>query len=152
VIPPEADAEFVANMEEVLKKFEKAYDQECPVVYMDETPVRLVGETRKPIPAIKEYPERIDYEHERKGTESIFMFAEPMSGLREVTSRPQLTRIDCAHEDDHLLDTRYDKTSQVILVCNNLNTHKKWVVYETFPANKGVSMREVSMLPTPPTR
>ena len=152
MIPPEADAECVANMQEVLTKFENAYDYECPVVYIYETPVRLVGEMRKPIPATKEYPERIEYEYERKGTASIFVCAEPMSGFREVTSRPQLTRIDWGHENYHLLDTRYDKTSQAITVCDNLNTHTKWAVYETFPANTGYEYaRSISVSCAPNT-
>jgi hypothetical protein len=41
VIPPEADGEFVAHMEEVLETYEKAYDPDCPVVCMDEQPVQL---------------------------------------------------------------------------------------------------------------
>ena len=72
VIPPDADGEFVAHMEEVLETYEKAYDPACPVVCMDEQPVQLIGETRVPIPATKEHPERVDYEYERKGTASIF--------------------------------------------------------------------------------
>ena len=89
VIPPDADGEFVANMEEVLETYEKAYDPDCPVVCMDEQPVQLIGETRVPIPATKEHPERVDYEYERKGTASIFMFAEPLSGFRQATARPR---------------------------------------------------------------
>ena len=89
VIPPDADGEFVANMEEVLETYEKAYDPDCPVVCMDEQPVQLIGETRVPVPATKEHPERVDYEYERKGTASIFMFAEPLSGFRQATARPR---------------------------------------------------------------
>jgi hypothetical protein len=62
VIPPDVNGEFVAHMEEVLETYEKAYDPECPVVCMDEQPVQLIGETRVPIPATKEHPERVDYE------------------------------------------------------------------------------------------
>jgi integrase len=50
VIPPDADGEFVARMEELLETYERAYDPERPVVCMDEQPVQLVGETRVPIP------------------------------------------------------------------------------------------------------
>ncbi len=45
VIPPEADAEFVASMEEVLDTYEKPYNPACPVLCMDEQPVQLVKET-----------------------------------------------------------------------------------------------------------
>jgi hypothetical protein len=106
VIPPEADAEFVAGMEDVLETYAKAYDPGCPVVCMDEQPVQLVGETRVPIPATKDHPERIDYEYERQGTASIFVFAEPLSGFRQATARPRRTKVDGAHEVADLLDTR----------------------------------------------
>jgi hypothetical protein len=133
VIPPEADGEFVAGMEEVLETYEKAYDPEQPVVCMDEQPVQLIGETRVPIPATKEHPERVDYEYERKGTASIFMFAEPLSGFRQATARPRRTKADWAIEVAHLLDTRYAKTPRITLVCDNLNTHTRGAFYEAFP-------------------
>ena len=50
VIPPKADGEFVACMEEVLETYEKPYDAACPVLCMDEQPVQLIEETRTPIP------------------------------------------------------------------------------------------------------
>ena len=75
VIPPDADGEFVAHMEEVLDTYETAYDPDCPVVCMDEQPVQLIGETRVPNAATKEHPERVDYEYERKGTASILIEA-----------------------------------------------------------------------------
>src|SRR4051794_13236298 len=85
VIPPDADGEFVANMEEVLETYEKAYDPANPVVCMDEQPVQLIGETRVPIPPTKEHPERVDYEYERKGTASIF----PAASSRGKSFNPQ---------------------------------------------------------------
>ncbi len=35
VIPPDADAEFVANMEEVLEVYERPYDPDHPVLCME---------------------------------------------------------------------------------------------------------------------
>src|SRR4029077_20237298 len=77
VIPPEQDAEFVACMEEVLETYEQAYDPQRPVLCMDEQPYQLFKETRVPIEPTKEHGKRVDYEYERNGTASIFMFAEP---------------------------------------------------------------------------
>jgi hypothetical protein len=67
VIPPEADGEFVANMEAVLETYAKPYDPTCPVLCMDEQPVPLVKETRTPIEATAKHPRRVDYEYERAG-------------------------------------------------------------------------------------
>jgi len=77
VIPPKCDAEFVANMEDVLRIYEKPYDPAVPVLCMDEQPVQLIKETKVPIPATKSKPVRIDYEYERAGVANVFMFAEP---------------------------------------------------------------------------
>jgi hypothetical protein len=150
VIPPEADGEFVAHREEVLETYEKAYDPQCPVLCMDEQPVQLIGETRVPIQATKHHPERVDYEYERKGTASIFLFAEPLSGFRQATARPRRTKVDWALEVAHLLDTRYAKCAKVTLVCDNLNTHTKGAFYETFPPEQAREyVRRIEWVNTP---
>ena len=132
VIPPESDAEFVAQMEEVLAVYERAYDRAHPVLCMDEQPIQLIGETRVPMEATKNHPQRVDYEYERLGTASIFMFAEPLSGFRQARARERRTKVDWAQEVADLLDTRYAESDRVTLVCDNLNTHTKGAFYEAF--------------------
>lgn len=136
VIPPEADAEFIACMEEVLDTYAEEYDANYPVLCMDEQPVQLHKEIRKPIPATKNHPRRVDYEYERCGTASLFMFTEPLSGWRHVEIRERRTKIDWALEMEALLTTRYKNVKKVILVCDNLNTHTKGAFYEAFPPAK----------------
>lgn len=67
-------------MEEVLETYAQPYDQRYLVVCMDEPPVQLLRETRVPVPAAKRHARRVDYEYERAGTASVFMFCEPLSG------------------------------------------------------------------------
>jgi len=136
VIPPEADCEFVACMEDILSIYATPYDESVPVVCMDEQPVQLLKETRQPIAATKRHPQRVDYEYERAGTASIFMFTEPLSGWRKVSARPQRTKIDWAFEIEELLRTKYANVEKVILVCDNLNTHTRGAFYKAFPADK----------------
>lgn len=107
VIPPKANAEFVANMENVLETYEKPYNSAHPVLCMDEQPVQLLKEKRLPIAATKRHAKRVDYEYERNGTASIFLFVEPLCGFRQATARCRRTKIDWALEVAHLLDTRY---------------------------------------------
>ncbi len=111
VIPPEADGEFVAHMEEVLETYEKPYDPAVPVICMDEQPVQLLKETRTPIPATAKHAKRVDYEYERAGTATIFMFTEPLAGWREVAVRQRKTKIDWATEMARLLEGRYAAVS-----------------------------------------
>jgi len=134
VIPPEADGEFVAAMEDVLDVYARPYDVSFPVLCMDEQPVQLLKETRLPIAATKDHPRRVDYEYERAGTASIFMCCEPLSGWRQVTARERRTKIDWAREIEELLRTRYASAGKVLLVCDNLNTHTKGAFYDAFDA------------------
>ena len=136
VMPPTADGEFVACMENVLETYALPYNPSIPVVCMDEQPVQLLKETRVPIPASKKHARRVDYEYERAGTASIFMFTEPLGGWRKVRVRRRRTKIDWAIEMEALLRTRYAAAEKVILVCDNLNTHTMGAFYEAFPADQ----------------
>lgn len=132
VIPPEKNGEFVAAMEDVLELYAEDYDPEYPVLCMDEQPIQLHKEKRQPIPANEHHPERVDYEYERAGTASLFMFSEPLTGWREVRVREQRTKVDWAREVGKILRERYGKAEKVRLVCDNLNTHTAGAFYEAF--------------------
>jgi len=150
VIPPEANAEFAANMENVLETYARAYDPAHPVICMDEQPVQLVRETRKAIPATKDRPKRIDYEYERNGTAAIFMFAEPLSCWRQATAREHRRKSDWAQEVASLLDGRHSDCDQITLVCDNLNTHTKGAFYEAFePEQARAYVRRIEFCYTP---
>jgi hypothetical protein len=150
VIPPEADAEFVAHMENVLEAYARPFDPARPVLCMDEQPVQLVKETRRPLPGTKEHARRVDYEYERNGTASIFMFCEPLAAWRQATARPQRTKSDWAQEVAALLDDRYANCERVTLVCDNLNTHTPGAFYETFPPEQARGyVRRIQFCHTP---
>lgn len=139
-----------AHMENVLEVYERTYDPARPVLCMDEQPVQLLKETRVPIAATTEHGERVDYEYERNDTASIFMFAEPLSGYRQATARPQRTKVDWAVEVAHLLDTRYADHDLVTRVMDNLNTHTMGVFYEAFePEQARAYLRRLEFCYTP---
>jgi hypothetical protein len=87
---------FVAHIEDILDLYHRPYDPEVPLIYMDEKPVQLLGDTREPLPIIPPYPARYDYEYIRNGTASIFLFTEPLEGWRKVNPRKQRTKVDWA--------------------------------------------------------
>ena len=150
VIPPEADAEFVAHMEDVLETYAQPYDPACPVLCMDEQPVQLLEETRTPIPATAQHGKRVDYEYERAGTANIFMFTEPLAGWREAAVRETRTKFDWATETARLLEGRYADCEKVTLVCDNLNTHTKGAFYEAFePERARRLVRRIEFRHTP---
>ena len=133
MIPPKYNAAFVPKMEDVLELYCLPYDPRIPVVNMDEQPVQLVKETRRPIPVQPGQPRRYDYEYERAGTANIFMFVEPLGAWRKPNVRERKTSVDWAREVKELLDVDYPQAQKVRLVCDNLNTHKIASLYEAFP-------------------
>jgi hypothetical protein len=150
VIPPKTDGEFVAHMEVVLDTYATPYDCRHPVLCMDEQPVQLLKETRVPIAATKAHPRRVDYEYERAGTASLFMFCEPLAGWRQVRVREQRTKIDWAVEMAELLRGRYATVEKVIVVCDNLNTHTIGAFYEALdPATARALVRRLEFRHTP---
>jgi len=150
VIPPEADSEFVAQMEEVLDVYAQPYDVGFPVICMDEQPIQLQKEITRPIEATANHPKRVDYEYERAGTASIFMFTEPLNGWRQATVRERRTKVDWAIEVAALLEGRYANCKQVRLVCDNLNTHTKGAFYQAFePERARQLVRRIQFCYTP---
>jgi hypothetical protein len=149
-IPPEANAEFVCALENVLDVYQRAYDPEVPVVCMDETSKQLVAETRRPLPPLPGEPERYDYEYERHGTANIFMFTEPLGGWRHVSVTERHTKVDWALQVRELLDVRYAKAKKVTLVSDNLNTHDYASLYEAFePAEAHRLRARLELIHTP---
>jgi len=131
-IPPDDDAAFVAAMEDVLDLYQQPYDPKRPQVCMDEQPVQLVKEVRKPITAKPGRPLRYDFEYERNGTANIFLFCEPLLGWRHVNVTERRTAIDWAHQMKELVDVHYPGVEAIRLVLDNLNTHKIASLYEAF--------------------
>ena len=150
MIPPKENGDFVACMEDVLDLYKRPYDQDCPIVCMDEQPVQLVKDTREPIEAKPGRPERHDYEYERCGTAACFMFTEVLAGWRKVNVKKQRTAIDWAREIKVLLDEDYPDAKKVILVCDNLNTQKLGSLYQAFaPEEAHRLMRRLEIHHTP---
>jgi len=136
-IPKAQNAEFVANMEDVLSVYERPYDHEYPVVCMDEKPYQLIGDRFEPIKMSKNnHSEKCDYEYDRKGSCSIFMFNEPLSGWRSCMALPQRTSEDWAERVKWLLDEQYPDVKKVVLVMDNLNTHTTASLYKIFEAKE----------------
>jgi len=149
-IPPEQNAAFVANMEDVLDVYQREYDENCPVICMDEKPYQLLDESRNPIPMKPGEVKRYDSEYVRNGTCSIFMFSEPLKGWRNVSVSPRRTKKDWAVQVAEILETHYPNAPKVCFVMDNLNTHNISSLYEAFPPEKARNLaRRIEIHYTP---
>jgi hypothetical protein len=133
VIPPAANAAFVAAMEDVLEVYTRPHDPARPLVCLDETSKQLVAETRTPIPMQPGQPARYDYEYQRNGTANLFMLFAPLEGWRHVKVTDRRTAIDYAHVLKEVSDIHFTKADKIVLVQDNLNTHSPASLYEAFP-------------------
>ena len=129
-------AEFVANMEDVLDLYEEPHDPQRPVVCFDETSTQLLAETRPPLPPRPGRPLRQDYEYRREGTRNLFLACEPLAGWRQVAVTERRTMQDFARRMRWLVDEAYPEAEVVRVVLDNLNTHRRASLYETFPAEE----------------
>jgi len=129
-------------MEDVLDVYARGYDPNIPVVCMDEKPYQLLDHARPPIPATPGHDLKQGSEYVRHGTCSIFVWVEPLAGWRRVNARTQRTRIDWAHEVDHLLTCDYPDAEKVVLVMDNLNTHTIGSLYEAFDPAKAFALAQ----------
>src|SRR4051812_25834484 len=115
-IPPEANAEFVWRMEELLALYQLPYDPDYPMVWMDESSKQLVAEVRTPGELKPGRVRRVDYEYERKGVCNLFLFFEPLRGFRHVWVTAQRRKVEWACCIKMLLEDYYPQAKKVRLV------------------------------------
>ncbi len=133
MIPPEANASFVAAMEDVLEVYMRPHDPARPLVCLDESSKQLIIETRKPVAAAPGRPARIDYEYTRNGVANLFMIFAPLEGFRHVEVTERRTAVDYARILEDVSDERFPNAEKIVLVQDNLNTHNPAALYEAFP-------------------
>lgn len=132
-IPVEENAEFVCAMEDVLEVYHQQHDPKRPLVCFDEGSKQQTKETRLPLPSQPGSVAKYDYEYERNGTSNLFVFFAPLEAWRHIKVTDRRTMIDWAHCMRDLVDIHFPEAEQIVLVMDNLNTHKLASLYEAFP-------------------
>ena len=132
-IPTPTDAEFVYHMEDVLQVYIRPYDPARPLICMDEINTQLLADTREPLPMEPGKPKREDYEYQREGVCNVFLACEPLAGRRYTMVAAQRTKQEWAQFIRRLSDESYPDADQIVLVMDNLNTHRLSSLYEVVP-------------------
>jgi transposase len=131
-IPPQANAEFVYHMEDILDVYRRPADPKRPLVCFDESPEQLVRETRQALPMEAGKPERYDHEYLREGVANMFMFFAPLQNWRSVKVTQRRTKIDWAYCMRDLVDIHFPQAEKIVIVQDQLNTHSPACLYEVF--------------------
>jgi hypothetical protein len=129
-------------MEDVLEVYHRPHDENRPLVCLDEASRQLIGEVAQPIPAEPGQPERIDYEYQRNGTANLFMLFQPLIGWRDVVVTQRRTAKDLAEVLRWLVEDVHAQAEKVVLLTDNLNTHKPACLYEAFPPEQARRIAE----------
>lgn len=133
---PELTDEFIERMEDVLDIYELPYNADIPVVCMDEKAVMLHGEYREPLPMEEGKARRIDSEYVRNGSANAFHAVEPKAGryLTQVTDTRCGARF--AEFVGHIAEA-YKSAKKIILVMDNLNTHREKSLIDFYGEEEG---------------
>lgn len=119
-------------MEDVLKVYARPYNPQYPVICMDEASRQLTSETRIPF-TDSHGVTHIDNEYVRHGQQSIFLATEPLGQWRTTQVTDHRTAVDWAHFMKEAVIDRYPDAKKIVLVMDNLNTHKTASFYEAYP-------------------
>jgi hypothetical protein len=126
-------------MEHVLDVYKLPYDEDYPVVCMDESPKQLIEQVAST--SIKPGQEaRVDYEYIRHGMVNIFIANEPLKGERLVEVTEYKTKKDWAKFIKRISDEMYPKAKKIKLVMDNFKTHDASAFYETFEPEEAIQL------------
>jgi hypothetical protein len=134
VIPPDRDASFVAALETILDTYALPPDPAVPLICFDESGKELQAPTRAPWAAQPGPPIREDPEDVRQGSANLFLSYAPQLGWCHVTVTTQRTAVDWALAMRELGDVHFPTAERLIVVLDNLNTHRLSSLYTAFPA------------------
>lgn len=142
VLPKADDPDFVCAMEDVLDVYQRSPDKQRPLVCLDEASKQLVADVTPPVPMQPGRPKRQDYEYERCGTANMFMLFAPHAGWRHVKVTERRTIVDFAQVLRDLSDVHFAEAEKIVLVMDNLNTHKLSTLYRAFPPDEARRLYE----------
>lgn len=146
---PEASAEFVCQMEQVLAVYQRPYDVKYPVVCLDESPKQLISEVRQPF-TDEQGIEYIDYEYGREGVADMYMMIEPLGGRREVRIEKNHNRFTYAQVVAYIAEKMYPEAEKITLIEDNLSAHKLSALYEVFsPERAQAIIQRLEVVRTP---
>ena len=138
-------------MEDVLSVYQRPYDPLWPVVCFDETSKQLLQHVRIPIPAVPGQLVRVDDEYRRCGTANIFAAIEPITGRSLVEVTGSRSFVCTAHFLRRLSDEVFPEATGIVLVMDNVSSHKLACFYEAFEpeeARRLAQRFEVHFTPT----
>ena len=133
---PELNDEFIERMEDILDIYERPLDPRFPVVCVDEKPIQLLDDKREPVEMKEGSCKKVDYEYVRNGGANVFMGIEPGAGVfyARVTANRKAKEFA---KYLFRLEKKYSEAKKIILIMDNLNTHKEKSLIDFYGESEG---------------
>ena len=125
------DEGYITKMEDVLEVYERPYDQQEPVVCLDEKPITLHADVRPASPARPGREARRDNEYQRCGTANVFCAVEPKAGRHFTFATPDRSGFEFARVMVELA-LAYPEAKTIHRVMDNLNIHRRKTLADVF--------------------
>lgn len=146
---PGADADFVCAMEAVLDVYERAFDEQNPVLGLDESPKQLISEVRTGF-TDKHGVKHLDYEYKREGVVDLYAVIEPLRGRRKIFVKDNHNRLSWAEVIQVVAEQMYPEAEKITIVQDNLTAHKPSALYEIMsPERARQILRRIEFVWTP---
>jgi hypothetical protein len=131
--------EYLAKMENVLALYHLPYNEQRPVICLDELPFQMLGEKVQPLEMKSGAVRKLDYEYERGGVASVFVAFEPLTGKRLVRVYERRTKADYCRFAQEVIN-QWSLAEIIALVQDNLNTHNASSFYENLSPEQAYAL------------
>ena len=128
-------------MEDVLEVYSRPYDEQHPVVCMDERPCFLIGDTIAPLPTREGKIAKEHYSYDKNGSCALLAAIEPLTGRRIGQVYDHRTKQEYT-QFMQLLAESYPDAKKIIVVQDNLNTHHAGSFYDQLPADEAKALAD----------
>lgn len=129
--------------------YERPYNEDNPVVGLDESPKQLIAEARTGFTDSQGVVYQ-DFEYKRQGVADLYMVCEPLKGKREIFVKDNHNRLNWAEVIRFIAEQMYPDASKITIVEDNLAAHKPSALYEIMPAEQARTiLRRLELVHTP---
>ena len=128
-------------MEDVLEVYSRPYDEQHPVVCMDERPCFLIGDTIAPLPTREGKIAKEHYSYDKNGSCALLAAIQPLTGRRIGQVYDHRTKQEYT-QFMQLLAESYPDAKKIIVVQDNLNTHHAGSFYDQLPADEAKALAD----------
>lgn len=137
----EINAQFIAQMEQILWLYRLPYDPQHPLVCFDERPCFLIGEHIEPVAMQSGRVRKEHYAYEKHGSAALLAAIEPLTGVRVAQVYSQRTGLEYTRFCQDIA-AAFPRAVKIRLIQDNLNTHKAGSFYAHLPADEAFALAQ----------